>query len=55
MNQETKGKLEVSRDVVEQLNAMVRDSAGPAGYSQAPRTPGPSPSTSLDGTGQDQD
>jgi len=54
MNQETKGKLEVSRDVVEQLNGMVRNSSGPAGYNHAPRTPGPgpSPSISLDGAGQ---
>lgn len=47
MNQENQGKLEVSRNVVEQLNAMARNSAAPGGYSQAPRTPGPTPSPSI--------
>jgi hypothetical protein len=49
MIQETKGKLEVSKDVVEQLKSMVRNSGGPAASDLAPRIPGPSPSTSLDG------
>jgi hypothetical protein len=43
MNQETQGKLAVSRDVVEQLNAMARNSAAPANYAQDPRSPGPPP------------
>jgi len=46
MKQETKGKLEVSREVVEQLNAMVRNSAAPVSSGQAPRSPGPTPSPS---------
>jgi hypothetical protein len=45
MNQEPQDKLEVSRDVVEQLNDMVRNSAASSAYGQAPgmTPPGPSP------------
>ena len=43
MNQQNKAKLEVSKNVVEQLNAMASRSAAPAAYGQAPRTPGPPP------------
>lgn len=46
MNQEAQEKLEVSKDIVEQLSTMVRSSAAHGGYNQAPRTPGPSPSPS---------
>jgi hypothetical protein len=45
MNQEPQEKLEVSSDVVKQLNGMVRDCAASTGYGQGPDTsPGPSPS-----------
>lgn len=53
MNHETKGNLEVSRDVVAQLNAMVRNSSAAAGSNQAPRTPGPTPSPTLNNDFQD--
>ncbi len=44
MNTESQGKLEVSSDVVEQLNSMVRDSAAPGAYRVGPAgTPGPNP------------
>ncbi|SFN43482.1 hypothetical protein SAMN05216289_12144 [Dokdonella immobilis] len=52
MNQDTQGKLEISGKVVEQLNAMARNSATPGGYSQAPRTPGPTPSPNISREGQ---
>jgi hypothetical protein len=44
MNQDSQEKLEVSMDVVDQLNAMVRKGDAPNGYGQAPRSPGPAPS-----------
>lgn len=43
MNQESQGKLEVSRDVIGQLNDLVRNCAEPVGYGQAPRGPTPPP------------
>lgn len=43
MNQLSKEKLEVSRDIVDQLNGMVRNGAEPVGYGQAPRAPTPPP------------
>jgi hypothetical protein len=43
MTQESQERLEVSKDVVEQLNAMTHNSAAPVGYNQEPRTPGPPP------------
>jgi hypothetical protein len=43
MNQDSKEKLEVSRDVVEQLNAMVRNCATSVGNGQGPSSPGPPP------------
>ncbi len=55
MNQETRGKLEVSKDVVEQLNAMARNSAAPVGYGQAPRAPGPTPSPSSNVRNESED
>ncbi len=49
MNQEPQDKLEVSRDVVEQLNAMVRNCAQSAAYGDGPdmSPPGPPPTPSL--------
>ncbi|MEO8673876.1 MAG: hypothetical protein ABI411_21410 [Tahibacter sp.] len=49
MNQKAQEKLEVSRDVVEQLNTMVRSSAGRGGPDQGPDTspPGPPPTPQV--------
>ena len=44
MNKEPNDTLEVSKDVVEQLNGMVRNGAASVGSGQAPRSPGPAPS-----------
>lgn len=43
MNQGSQEKLEVSRDVVNQLNDLVRNSAESVGNGQAPRSPAPPP------------
>jgi hypothetical protein len=43
MNQESQERLEVSKVVVDQLNSLVRNSAEPVGYGQAPRAPTPPP------------
>jgi hypothetical protein len=48
MNQKPKGTLEVSKDVVAQLNAMVRNSATLDANGQSPRSPEPPPSPKLD-------
>lgn len=45
MNQESQDKLEVSTDIVEQLNDMVRNAVAASAYGHGPdMTPGPSPS-----------
>jgi hypothetical protein len=46
MNPKSQEKLEVSENVVEQLNAMARNCASPISYGQGPDTapPGPAPS-----------
>lgn len=47
MNQEPQDKLEVSTDVVEQLNGMVRNSATIGAHGQGPdMAPGPGPTPS---------
>lgn len=43
MNQGSQDKLAVSSDIVDQLNDLVRKSAEPVGYGQAPRGPQPPP------------
>lgn len=51
MNQDAQEKLEISRDVVEQLNGMVRSSAAAGAYGQGPDTspgPGPAPNAHVD-------
>ena len=47
MNQEPQDKLEVSTDLVEQLNDMLRTSAAAGAYGQAAdmTPPGPSPTS----------
>ena len=55
MSYESQEKLEVSRAVVEQLNAMASNSAASVGSGQAPRSPGPGPAPSPTQKSDDHD
>ncbi len=53
MSYESQEKLEVSRSVVDQLNAMVNKSEASVSSGQAPRSPGPTPSPTQKSDGHD--